>query len=306
MIRCKFVDGKCIVCGYEVEKINAKIIIRDCSEVKYMPIFYNRDNKPANIEGLFQGCACFYIGAGPSLLEQPLELLSSKGICTFAVNNIAAVVKPNLWTCCDTPKSFHGTIWNDPTIMKFVPESNSGRGYFRTNIDGVRSPVRLCPNTYLYKLVSKFNHELYLKENEVSWGVGPRQACSLGFEGGRSVMFAALKLIYALGFTRVYLLGCDFNMQHDPEEDGKGLTYAFSQYKGIEGCDKNNKCYTIMNSRFEVLRKIFEKANYTVINCTPKHRSQLTAFQFRDFRECIEEEQAGFSTQITTQGMYGR
>ncbi len=69
-----------------------------------------------SLEGMFNGRAAFLICGGPSLNKHDLNLLDRRGVLTFAVNNAAAVVRPNLWTCVDNPANFCEAIWSDPAI----------------------------------------------------------------------------------------------------------------------------------------------------------------------------------------------
>lgn len=270
-----------------------------------MTLLYTRDGNPAFLGNTFHNQDCFYIGAGPSLLSQPLGLLSSRGILTFAVNNVAAkTVKPNLWCCGDEPKSFHDVIWNDPTILKFCPANKSQKHYY---IDGKNSDqaARFTPNTFIYNLPTKsrFDENKFLSEDVCTWGNDTNIVDTVGQKGGRSIMLVAFKLMYFLGFKRIYLLGCDFNMQHDKKKSGYGLTYAFPQYKHQGGVASNNKCYEILNKRFKVLYPKLKEKGVQVFNCTPN--SGLTAFPVMDFEEAIKIASKPFDKKVSTKEMYG-
>ena len=106
------------------------------------------------------------------------------------------------------------------------------------------------------------------------------------FEPNNVLTVVALKLIYYLGFRRVYLLGCDFDMVF-------GTPYAFAQQKHKGGCSSNNTCYHIMTKRFEALKEQFEKANFKIINCTPN--SGLKLFPTMPYEKAVEKEHKKFS-----------
>lgn len=264
-----------------------------------MPLIYLAEGTPFFIKDRFKNQACFYLGGGPSLKNQNIDLLSSRGICTFAVNNIAAWTSfsPTFWCSADTPVSFHSLIWEDPKIIKFAPLSKAVIKYRRETEKGeeLGTPIALCPNMYFFNLIGRFNHKTYLAEEEVSWGCDKGVKDSIGIPGGRSVMFVALKLIYYLGFRRVYLLGCDFDMVF-------GTPYAFAQQKHKGGCSSNNTCYHIMTKRFEALKEQFEKANFKIINCTPN--SGLKLFPTMPYEKAVEKEHKKFSKKPTLANKY--
>ncbi len=313
---CEFVGNKCKNCQYEISlpsniTIQQNIICKhSCPNYRnknhLMPLLYTRDGNPAFLGNTFHNQACFFIGCGPSLLQQDLSLLSSKGILSFAVNNVAAsLVKPNLWCSVDDPKHFHSSIWEDPTIMKFVPQNNSGKHYLTWEKKNAMCPARHTPNTFLYNLQDKarFDHNTFLTEKTVCWGSDKGIRDSLGLKGGRSVMLASFKIMYFLGFKRIYLLGCDFDMQHDEKKNGKGLTYAFQQYKKIGGCATNNACYSIISKRLKAIKPLLEKNNCKVYNCTSA--PNFTPFPVMDFKEAIALETVKFNHPVHTKNMYG-
>ena len=315
-VECKFdKTGKCIKCGYVLETKphipEADTIVRECKEPKdEMTLVYTSDGNPAFIRDQYSspmGSSIFFIGCGPSLLQQNLELLRQPHIQTFAVNNVAAKTfkRPTFWCCVDEPKSFHEIIWSDPSIIKFLPMNKSGKHFYKVkngkNFINSGYAAHKNPNVFLFNLNAEFNHNTFLTENSVNWGCNRGIGDSLGIKSGRSVLLCAFKLMYYLGFKRIYLLGCDFNMQHDDKGNGRGLTYAFSQYKWKGGCKTNNDCYSIIDKRLTALRPLLEEKGVTVKNCTPN--SKLTAFDYMDYEEAVKEE--AYKEKVYTNDMYG-
>lgn len=297
-MNCVFKKNKCIRCGFTVKK-RAEVITRRCGLVdKRMPLLYTNEGNPAFLHDLYKDQHCFFIGAGLSLLQQDLSFLSSRGIISMAVNNIAAkTVKPNLWCCGDLPKSFHRNIWRDGTITKFIPSSNANLCFLDDDKGTPAKPLAgKTANTFQYTRSSIFNHKLFLDEDVISWGSEAGLNDSLGLPGCRSVMFPAIKILYYLGFKYVYLLGCDFNMQKDK-------SYAFDQYKHDGGVESNNKTYTILNKRLTALQPLFTSKNFNVFNCSPN--SKLTAFPQLPLEQAIKNSRKNFPDKTITSGMYG-
>ena len=52
-----------------------------------------------------------------------------------AVNNAAAVVRPNLWLAVDHPGNFCDTVWKDPAVLKFVPQERLWGVYPNEKVD---------------------------------------------------------------------------------------------------------------------------------------------------------------------------
>lgn len=305
-MNCVFKKNKCIRCGFKVKARNAEIVIRRCGLINQrMPLLYTRDGNPAFLHNQYENQHCFFIGGGPSLLQQDLSFLSSRGIISMAVNNIAAKnVKPNLWCCGDIPKSFHRNIWRDGTITKFIPSNHANLCFFNDDKGTPAKPLAgKTPSTFQYTRSSIFNHKTFLDEDVISWGSEADIKCSLGVSGCRSAMMSAMKILYYLGFKTIYLLGCEFNMKHDPKKIGQGLTYAFKQYKHDGGVLGNNKTYIKLNKRFTALQPLFSSKNFNVFNCTPN--SKLTAFPQLPLENAIKNARKQFPEKTITSGLYG-
>jgi hypothetical protein len=268
-------------------------------------LFITHSGITVDLQDSFKNQTCFFIGGGPSLLDEDLSFLQQRGILSFAINNIAAgTVKPTLWACSDNTAIFHANILLDPTIVKFIPLSLlNGIFYIERNDKKIKKEINTTPNVYYYQKRSTFNTKKFLSGVGVRYGCEKREKDDLGIRGGRSTMLAAFKIMYMLGITRVYLLGCDFNMQHDDAGDGKGLTYAFSQYKHNGGVNSNNKCYDILTKRFEALQPIFLDNDFKVFNCTKN--SKLEVFPSVSLFDAINYAQRNIISNPNTQGYYG-
>jgi hypothetical protein len=108
-------------------------------------------------------------------------------------------------------------------------------------------------------------------------------------------MLVALKVLFVLGFRRVFLLGCDFRMRYGESN------YAFPQERTRRIVRHNNQTYRVLNDWLSWLRPEFERERFEVRNCTP--RSGLHAFPCLSFQAALElaRPQLGDSN---TLGMY--
>ena len=241
----------------------------------------------------------FIILSGPSLNNVDLKAVADSGIITLGVNNSWAVFVPDMWTCVDPPKKFLYSGWADPSIIKFVPERLSRltlRRKVGKKFEDLKLTPKDCANTFFYPRNSEFDHETFLRESSINWGQSGKTMDSLGFKGGRSVMLAALKLAYVLGFRRIYLLGCDFQMK--PFEPN----YAFKQDRTKSSVKGNNRSYEIMRKRFEALKPQFDYNGFTIMNCNPD--SNLESFDHISVEEAIKYEESRRVLGETTGGWY--
>jgi predicted O-methyltransferase YrrM len=228
------------------------------------------------IQGLYDG-SVFLICGGPSFEDVDRELLSQSGIVTMAVNNSPRSFRPNLWCAIDPTQRFLPSIYRDPNILKFLPRAYSKKS---------GSPV-IGFTTNL-----KFDSETFLDELSVNYG------SSSGDGGGRSVMLAAIKILYVLGFTKIYLLGVDFKMEKDK------ANYHFTENTSDWSIKSNNYTYGKLTERFTLLKPELESRGVEVFNCNPN--SALSVFPYKSMDDAINEALEGLENldSETTEGMY--
>lgn len=264
--------------------------------------FTNSLNEPINLTNHFwtkRHTSAFLILSGPSLASVNLSSVEDSGMLTMGVNNSWSVFTPDLWTCVDPPKKFLYSGWMNPQIMKFIPKTAKDKK-IRWKIgeeDWITTNTRAgeTPNTFLFNRNNQFNHRKFLTEYSINWGQSAKNACSLGIKSSRSVMLAAIKILYVLGIRRVYLLGCDFNMSPTHH-------YAFEQHRGPGAIRGNNNTYRILRKRFEALKPHFEEHGFEVYNCNPA--SNLEVFPHKDLDDLIHQETHHKKMDYDTKGWY--
>lgn len=279
-------NQECFVCGCNLTK-KTSWAEQECPLKKWPSSVTDlliRHKKPSNLANSFLNMGCFFIGGGPSLEKLNLDLLKERGILTYAVNNIAAYknIRPNFWSSCDDPNSFHDSIWRDPAIMKFIR---------RENFKKIKEP----PNCYTFEVNEDFDVKSFFNERTVCFGNRSDLKDAYGQKGGRSVIYCALRIMHYLGIRRVYLIGCDFKME-------ESRPYMFDQDKWSGGVHTNNKHYEMMNVRFKHLNEEARKLDYKIYNCSPG--SSLTAFEQLDYEEAIKREK--LETPASLANMYGK
>ena len=251
------------------------------------------------LESAFGGTA-FLIGGGPSVLSSDLQPLRSRW--TLTLNNGPATFRPNANCTVDDPSRFSLSMWLDPTIMKFSPMAHFEKRLWdnrRLKVEGEwvqkwePSALRVCdcPNVVGYRRNEKFHAPRWLYEETINWGNHAK------YGGGRSVLLAAMRIFFLLGFRRVYLLGVDFEMT--PEK-----RYHFAEDRHAGAIRGNMSTYEKLQQWFTELQPYFLKEGFIVKNCNPA--SKLPAFPFMPYEEALEEASAhlGDYRNERTVGMY--
>jgi hypothetical protein len=272
------------------------------TRVQSPPLLFTPDGHNAFLGDMYRGRAAFLLCGGPSLLSHDLGRLRERGVLSCAVNNAAAVFRPHLWIMVDEPANFCDGVWRDPAILKFVPLPQILKPIYRRDEAERLVPSAAAaadmPAVFGFRVNEDFVAERWLYESTVNWGNNGARVDAYGNRGSRSVMYAALRLLFVLGVRRLYLLGCDFRMQEG------AANYAFPQDRSPASVRGNNYTYRVLNARLQQLRPHFEREGYQVFNCTPG--SGLTVFPFLPFDEAVAEATAAFPATMNTAGMYDR
>jgi hypothetical protein len=245
------------------------------------PMFFTEDSHVLPLADIYRGKSCFLLCSGPSFNELDPTLLNQPGIVVAAINNSPKTLRekagmsPHIWVSVDSPDHWIASIWQDPTILKFAPLSHTQKKIFDSDkwrYTGEK--VGDMPNMVYYKRNEHFQAKQFLYEDTFNWGNHSDRG------GGRSVMLPAMRVLFLLGFRRVYLLGCDFNMTPDK-------TYHFDQKRHGSSVRGNMSTYAKLQQWFTELRPHFEKENFHVYNCNPN--SNLKAFDHVPYDKALAE-----------------
>lgn len=264
------------------------------------PFFFTKDGLPIPMVGWFREKSAFVVASGPSFGDINKNLLKKPGIWTMTTNNAVASFRGNAAIVVDEPARFTMSLWLDPTIMKFVPANIMSKplwdNRYLPNQEGQQwnlSKIVLgdCPNVIGYRRNVHFTANQFLHEDTVNWGNHKK------WGGGRSVLLATMKILFLLGFRRVYLLGVDFEMNEEKK-------YHFDEERHRGAIKGNTSTYKKMMQWFKDLQPYFLAENFVVKNCNPD--SKLTAFPFIPFADAIEEAtmDIGDPSKERTKGLY--
>lgn len=261
------------------------------------PFFWNREGCDIPLIGNYRGSSIFFICNGPSLSsgKYDLTLLKRPGIMTYGINNGVRTIRPNLWTCVDDPQRFIKSIWFDPQIMKIVPHSFAEKRIFdNEKWADIKTVVGECPNVIYFHRNEKFMAERWLYEDTINWGNHKDHG------GGRSVMLAALKIMFLMGFRKVFLMGADFKMSEN-------YTYSFDEQRSAGAIHGNMSTYQKLSQQyFPELKPYFDAEGFHVYNCNPE--SELKVFDYVSYEDAINFASAplGDVDNERTWGMYSK
>jgi len=259
------------------------------------PILFTRDGHALYLGDHFRGRPCFLICGGPSFANIDQSKLNLPGVLTMGINNSVKSYRPDMWICVDDPRNFVKSVWLDPKIMKFAPLCHGEKKLFDSDKwEEMSVKVGDCPNVFHYRRNEHFQAEQYLFEDTVNWGNHKN------YGGGRSVMLAAIRILFFLGIRDIFLLGADFDMDKD-------VQYHFDQNKDRGAQKSNNQTYKLLIERFTKLKPIFEENKLNVYNCNLK--SNLKVFPFIEFDEAVGYMKQDFPEDVKeerTRGLYDR
>jgi hypothetical protein len=263
-------------------------------------MFFSRDGSPLNLVGLHRNASAFLIAGGPSFAD--VDKTKLRGTWTMTLNNAVVSYRSTANCVVDFPSRFSYSMWLDPTIQKFVPMARFEWPLWDNRLLRINGEKRQqwkranlkagdCPNVVGYVRNVKFDAVRFLYEDTVNIGSDPR------YGGSRSVMLAALRILFLLGFRQVYLLGVDFEMSSKRK-------YHFPQDRTPGKILQNMKAYEKLRQRFAELQPYFLAEDFIVRNCNPV--SKLEVFPYMPLDEAVEETVAHFGDYAheRTAGMY--
>jgi len=199
---------------------------------------------PVDLDDIYSG-SCFLAGGSPALLKENLSLLSQPGIMTMSMNNTASIVPSSLWVGGDKPLCYSPKILLDPRLLHFAIIS-------RRDFEVGGTPWKHCPNTYFFGTNDNFTLGDLLKPHR-------------DFVWWKNTFYIALQILYRLGFRKIYLIGCEFNIEKDHQ-------YAYGAKLGEEEVTWNKRTYNAVVANMKHLKPHFEECGIEIISATPNSK----------------------------------
>lgn len=229
-------------------------------------------------KNIYKGKRCFVIGNGPSVKEQDLSLLRDE--ITFTVNQIAR--NPQFQ---EINTNYH--LWADPNF--FVTEMTCEGDYELLRIMRQLPENTECffPYDSAYRYVEKFDLEKFINVNYYKTGEFVHEDEEIDFtefiRGGYTVVQYAVRLAIYMGFTEIYLLGCEcttiLNVINARTSSYTTTTHCYEIDENEKERAKNMYFSLPMQAYYEselgileeyhVLAEYCKKRGIKLMNCTP-------------------------------------
>lgn len=216
------------------------------------------------------GKRAFLIGRGWSATKEKRNLLAQIHIPVMAINDYPddQFLKPRYF-CTGDPAGYFGMrVWDDPDVMKFCGMHWKDSICPRPDAYAPKRTPLDAANTFFFNHCNnEVDYESWLHVPWITWGNTiwgdevPHQFYAKG--AARSSMLVGLRLLWHLGYRKVYLLGCDCFGHQSP----------YPEY---------------WNAIFDMCRQLrptFERYCYEVYQTNAD--SHLRAFEFKSFEDAI-------------------
>lgn len=217
-----------------------------------------------------KGLRAFVIGNGPSLKPEILDRLTDE--YTIAVNRIA--------------KIFPATSWRPYYYVGITTAVNDHRHKEDILQAIYASKVAFCWNKYnTIPEVNGSGKAIYLHCSRADGDYSASQACDDWWSDDISKrldkfgvsIFAALQVAAYLGFSKIYLLGCDGNYQ--PPKNGKDYSHfdqAYRSFDAYPNYDYNELNRALLRAH-EIAENASKRLGFKIYNCSPG--SAITAHE---------------------------
>jgi hypothetical protein len=225
-----------------------------------------------DLRGIFAGQTAILLGGSPSLLDQPYQLLETRGVLVMAMNNAARHVRATLFCSSDHPDCFEPQILHDPGIMKF---GNNAWASTPCNLHGAGRLFRSFPNLYFWlPRAAPPMDEFLADRGEVPWY--------------NNTMFVSIHILYQLGVRRIILAGSDFMF-------GAEADYASGQK--LDRLEKkwNLQLYNHIVRDLRMMKPIFDQHGVELLDASKN--SRLTpVYPHITLERAVELCRSGFPT----------
>lgn len=169
----------------------------------FHPTLYKRLREFKNIH---KGERCFIVCTGPSLTFQDLELIKNE--YSFGMNSILKVYDKTSWRA-----TYYG-IQDKLVYEKMVADVNVTEQIMFISDEIVKTGMLVPKNAIIFPL-NLYGHEYFnFKHPKFKFST---DVCTNVYDGF-SITYSLMQIAYYMGFTEIYLLGCDCSYAKEPEK----------------------------------------------------------------------------------------
>jgi hypothetical protein len=268
------------------------------------PFFLTREGAGLDLVGQARGASAFLICSGPSFAEVDKQMIQNAPVYKMTTNNAVSSIRGNGAIMVDDPSRFTLSMWLDPSITKFVPIGAMEKPLWDNRFlkdkanNGIQQwcpydkKVGDCPNVIGFRRNEKFMPDRFLYEDTINWGMHSKWD-----GGGRSVFLAAIRILWLMGYRRIYLFGVDFYMDDNHR-------YHFKEDRTNSAIRGNMSTYEKMKGWFKELAPFLAAEGTIIKNANPN--SRLDVWPKITPEEAVYEasQHIGDFTVEKTEGMY--
>lgn len=207
------------------------------------------DDIISKLHGRHQGEACFIVGNGPSL--QHLRLSALEGHWFFGVNRGYLAYDIGLPTI---PYYMFADPLGYQTLADEVRRAKVGLRFYRSDV--CETPAYALASDREEAVVLPFHMTPNMDDGEGHFA----RHLSEGLYRGFTVVLDTVQIAYHMGFTEVYLVGC--NLSYAAE---RTHFYATGAY---ENARRNEMPIPRVFKSFEVARRVYESSGRRLVNVT--------------------------------------
>lgn len=169
----------------------------------FHPTMYKRLSEFKNIH---KGQRCFIVCTGPSLTFQDLELIKNE--YSFGMNSILRIYDKTSWR-----PTYYG-IQDKLVYEKMASDVNATEQTMFVSDEIVKTGLPVPKNVIIFPL-NLFGHEYFnFKHPKFKFST---DVCANVYDGF-SITYSLMQIAHYMGFTEIYLLGCDCSYAKDPEK----------------------------------------------------------------------------------------
>ena len=218
-----------------------------------------------NLKDIHKGERCFIIGNGPSLTPEDLDMLKEE--ITFSTNRIYKILDKTAW------RPYYYCVSDNKIMNVCKDEINS--------LVAKKKFLTLEP-LVMYNMFAtdypdaQFYHQKF-HSGKLGWTV-PVFSDNIvkGITCGHSVTYICIQIAAYMGFSKIYLIGCD----HTAPKDMVGKKTHFYELK-----NDSNYEYALSNNSYKAAKKYAKKNGFEIINIT--RGGSLEIFERKKLEEIL-------------------
>ena len=247
-------------------------------------IFYQYDRKGGqhvvDFTDVLSGRPAFLVGGAPSLKEQNYKLLETRGVVTFAINNVGGLFRPTYMVSCDTPRCFDPKLLLDPTLIKFGWNSFAMEPISDKPLGETIPKYMECPNQFFFDVLRRGKDSRLLQYyKDIPWK--------------NNSLFAAICILRHMGVNKMFLAGSDFGPNKSGEDYSVGAKL-----------DSKEKIWNDMLYKSQVrdlikLKPVFEEFELTIVD-TSKNTKLSSVYPTCTIEDGVAECLKGLPSEYAT------